>query len=172
MAFTYNTKLANIVVPYNGRQYGMIVGTGTGIPTSDSGALYIKALISEVSSNPNKLDIVFNKSISPSKLSFFVNKTDNTYELKEFRYSNGHWMYNGNQVNLEDYGITVLGSPSNGDKFVAKYSLRNISSVKGTLKDSKILKTITKKLVPGPKRITRFKVLFIAILVSSSVCTL
>ena len=154
MAFTYNTKLANIIVPYNGKQYGMIVDEGsTAAPTSDSGALYIKALTSKVESNPGKLDIMLNKPIDPSKFSFFQNGgTDNSYDLKKFVYSDGYWTYNNAPINLEDYGLTVAGSPSNGTKFTVRYSFRDIVSVKGTLKDSTILKTISKTLVKGPKK--------------------
>lgn len=152
-SFTYKTKLANIIVPYKGKQYGMIVDEGsTATSSSDSGALYIKALTSKVESNPSKLDIMFNKPIDPNNLSFFVNKIDNSYDLKKFVYSGSGWTYNNASINLEKYGLTVTGNPSNGTNFTVRYSLRDIVSVKGTLKDSTVLKTISKTLVKGPKK--------------------
>lgn len=155
MNLTYKTKLANIVVPYKGKQYGMIVDEGsTATSTSDSGALYIKALTSKVESNPSKLDIMLNKPINPSNFSFFQNNgIDNSYDLKNFAYSNRQWTCNNVPINsFEGYGLTVTGSPSNGTKFTVRYSFRDIVSVKGTLKDSTVLKTISKTLIKGPKK--------------------
>ena len=139
--FNYGTRLGNLLVKTDKDAIEGQLAEGS----TDDNALCLKALVSNITSNPEGLHIEIDHDIKAAKMPFLVSKTDNQLYTVSFRYNNG-WYANNEQCSLSDYGITFRGLVSNGDIFTAKYSIRNITKVM-CVDENKKMHNITKRLV-------------------------
>jgi len=64
-------------------------------------------------------------SVVASTFSSEVSATNGRYN---FIYDNNHWKLNNNNVTLSDYGITVTGTPVNGDKISVLFATGNVAT--------------------------------------------
>ena len=82
----------------------------------------------------NSQEVIFSKDtfevIDPSNLNISINKSDwrnkiTQTSLYTFTYLNNLWILDTEVVNLIDYGITVLGTPTNNDYFQINFTSGN-----------------------------------------------
>lgn len=82
----------------------------------------------------NSQEVIFSKDtfevIDPSNLNISINKSDwrnkiTQTSLYTFTYLNNWWILDNEVVNLIDYGITVLGTPTNNDYFQINFTSGN-----------------------------------------------